>query len=37
MKKILPLVLFSFALATVVRADGPYHFLKEIPVSGDTG
>ena len=37
MKKIL-LPILSLLVATIVcRADGPYHFLKEIPVSGDTG
>jgi DNA-binding beta-propeller fold protein YncE len=36
MKKILLPVLFSLAVA-VCRADGPYHFIKEIPVSGDGG
>ena len=34
MKKILWPVLFSLAVA-VCRADGPYHFIKEIPVSND--
>jgi DNA-binding beta-propeller fold protein YncE len=33
MKKILLPVLFSLAVA-VCRADGPYHFIKEIPISG---
>jgi YVTN family beta-propeller protein len=37
MKQILPLVLFSLAVATVCRADEPYHFIKEIPVDGSTG
>jgi YVTN family beta-propeller protein len=37
MKQILLPVLFSLAFATISRADGPYHFLKEIPVGGDTG
>lgn len=37
MKKILLPVLFSLAVATVCRADGPYHFIKEIPVGGDGG
>jgi DNA-binding beta-propeller fold protein YncE len=36
MKKILMPVLFSLAVA-VCRADGPYHFIKEIPVGGDGG
>jgi DNA-binding beta-propeller fold protein YncE len=36
MKKMLLPVLFSLAVA-VCRADGPYHFIKEIPVSGDGG
>ncbi len=36
MKSLLLPVLFSLA-AVVCRADGPYHFVKEIPVSGDTG
>jgi hypothetical protein len=36
MKKILLPVLFSLTVA-VCRADGPYHFIKEIPVSGDGG
>jgi DNA-binding beta-propeller fold protein YncE len=36
MKKILFPVLFSVAVA-VCRADGPYHFIKEIPVSGEGG
>jgi len=34
MKKILLPVLFSLAVA-VCRADGPYRFIKEIPVGGD--
>jgi DNA-binding beta-propeller fold protein YncE len=34
MKKILLPVLFSLAVA-VCRADGPYHFIKEIPVGTD--
>jgi DNA-binding beta-propeller fold protein YncE len=34
MKKMLLPVLFSLAVA-VCRADGPYHFIKEIPVSGE--
>src|SRR5664280_940760 len=36
MKKMLLPVLFSLAVA-VCRADGPYHFIKEIPVSGEGG
>src|SRR5260221_466324 len=36
MKKILLPVLFSLTVA-VCRADGPYHFIKEIPVGGDGG
>ena len=36
MKKILLSVLFGFAVA-VCRADGPYHFIKEIPIGGDGG
>ena len=36
MKKIMLPVLFSLAVA-VGRADGPYHFIKEIPVSGEGG
>jgi YVTN family beta-propeller protein len=36
MKKILLPVLFSLTVA-VCRADGPYHFIKEIPVSGEGG
>jgi DNA-binding beta-propeller fold protein YncE len=36
MKKILWSVLFSLAVAAC-RADGPYHFIKEIPVGGDGG
>ena len=36
MKKILLPVLFSLAVA-VCRADGPYHFIKEIPVGGEGG
>ena len=36
MKKILLPVLFSLAVA-VCRAGGPYHFIKEIPVSGEGG
>lgn len=36
MKKILLPVLFSLA-AAVCRADGPYHFIKEIPIGGDGG
>jgi DNA-binding beta-propeller fold protein YncE len=36
MKKILLPVLLSVAVA-VCRADGPYHFIKEIPVGGEGG
>ena len=36
MKKMLLPVLFSLAVA-VCRADGPYHFIKEIPVSSEGG
>jgi len=36
MKKILLPVLFSLTVA-VGRADGPYHFIKEIPVGGEGG
>jgi YVTN family beta-propeller protein len=36
MKKILLPVLFCLTVA-VCRADGPYHFIKEIPVGGDGG
>ena len=36
MKKMLLPVLFSLAVA-VCRADGPYHFIKEIPVGGEGG
>ncbi len=36
MKKILLPVLFGLAVA-VCRADGPYHFIKEIPVGGEGG
>jgi YVTN family beta-propeller protein len=36
MKKFLLPVLFSLAVA-VCRADGPYHFIKEIPISGEGG
>ena len=36
MKKILLSVLFSLTVA-VCRADGPYHFIQEIPVGGDGG
>ena len=36
MKKILWPVLFSLTVA-VCRADGPYHFIKEIPVGGEGG
>jgi YVTN family beta-propeller protein len=36
MRKMLLPVLFSLTVA-VCRADGPYHFIKEIPVSGEGG
>ena len=36
MKQIIFPVLFSLA-AAVCRADGPYHFIKEIPIGGDGG
>ena len=36
MKKILLPVLFCLTVA-VCRADGPYHFIKEIPVGGEGG
>src|SRR5208337_2003398 len=36
MKKILLPVLFSLTVA-VCRADGPYHFIKEIPIGGEGG
>ena len=36
MKKILLPVLFCLTVG-VCRADGPYHFIKEIPVGGDGG
>ncbi len=36
MKKILLPVLFSIAVA-VCRADGPYHFIKGIPIGGEGG
>jgi YVTN family beta-propeller protein len=36
MKKILLPVLFSLAVA-VCRADGPYHFIKEISIGGEGG
>jgi len=36
MKKIILPVLFGLAVA-VCRADGPYHFIKEIPVGGEGG
>jgi len=36
MKKILLPVLFSITVA-VCRADGPYHFIKEIPIGGEGG
>jgi len=37
MKKILMPVLLTLAVAATCRADGPYHFIKEIPVGGDGG
>src|SRR5260221_13731308 len=37
MKNIVLSVLFSLAAATVCRADGIYHLLKEIPGGGDGG
>ena len=37
MKKILLPVLFSLAAVACRADDGPYHFIKEIPVSGDVG
>jgi DNA-binding beta-propeller fold protein YncE len=37
MEKILLPVLVSLAVATLCRADEPYHFIKEIPVGGDSG
>ena len=37
MNKLLLPLLFSLAIATTVRAERPYHLLKEIPVAGDTG
>ena len=37
MKKILLPVLALLVATTICRADGPYHLLKEISVSGDTG
>jgi YVTN family beta-propeller protein len=37
MKKILLPILALLVATTICRADGPYHLLKEIPVSGDTG
>ena len=36
MKKLFP-ILFSFAVAAVCHADGPYHFIQEIPVPGNGG
>ncbi len=36
MKKYLLLVLFSLTVA-VCHAEGPYHFIKEIPIGGDGG
>jgi hypothetical protein len=37
MKKILLPVLSLLVATAICHADGPYHLLKEIPVSGDTG
>jgi YVTN family beta-propeller protein len=37
MKKINFSVLIAFFAATICRADGLYHFIKEIPVGGDGG
>jgi DNA-binding beta-propeller fold protein YncE len=37
MKNNLLSILSLLVATTVCRADGPYHFLKEIPVRGDTG
>jgi YVTN family beta-propeller protein len=36
MKKIILPILFCLAV-TVCRADGPYHFIKDIPIGGDGG
>ena len=36
MKKIVLPILFWLAV-TMCRADGPYHFIKDIPVGGDGG
>lgn len=30
-------VVFSFCIVSVCQADGPYHFIKEIPIGGDGG
>ena len=37
MKKILLPVFFGMIAVAVCHADGPYHFIKEIPVGGDGG
>ncbi|MGA2178335.1 MAG: YncE family protein [Verrucomicrobiota bacterium] len=37
MKKILLPVMFSLVAVAVCRADGPCHFIKEIPIGGDGG
>ena len=37
MKKIILPILFGLAVATICRADGPYHFISDIPVGGDGG
>ncbi|MGH7990218.1 MAG: YncE family protein [Limisphaerales bacterium] len=37
MKKIILPILFSLAITTICRADGTYHFIKEIPIGGDGG
>jgi len=37
MKKKLSSVVFGLALVLSCRADGPYHFIKEIPVPGNGG
>src|SRR5207237_5354276 len=37
MKRNLLPTLFCFASLAVCRADGPYHFIKEIPVGGEGG
>ncbi|HEY1662523.1 MAG TPA: YncE family protein [Verrucomicrobiae bacterium] len=36
MKKIV-VILFSLVVAVICRADGPYHFIQEIPIPGDGG